>query len=82
MTGKVLEAQRGELMADQASRSESGNGEGGIDPSRPSEPGMPLWVKISLIVVAASVLLFVVLHLTGVIRGHGLGPHMPVMNTL
>jgi len=38
--------------------------------------GMPRWVKVSLIIVAALVLAFVILRLTGVGGEHGPGRHM------
>lgn len=38
-------------------------------------PGMPRWLKVSLMVVAALVLLFVILQLTGVGGQHGPGRH-------
>jgi len=69
-------------MADQTRRPDTETSDAGVDPHQPSGPGMPRWVKISLIIVVALVLLFVVLHLTGVLSSkHGLGPRMPVMNT-
>lgn len=40
-----------------------------------SPPGMPRWVKVSLITVASLVLLFVVLALIGVGGEHGPGRH-------
>lgn len=39
---------------------------------RNTPPGIPRWVKISVIIILALVLLFVALHLTG----HGFGDHM------
>jgi hypothetical protein len=44
-------------------------------------PGIPRWVKVSGLVVAAVILLLVVLALTGVLGGqHGPGRHMPGSN--
>ena len=40
-----------------------------------SPPGMPRWVKASLLVVAAFVLIFVILKFTGVGGEHGPGRH-------
>lgn len=45
-------------------------------PAAGDPPGMPRWVKIGLVVFALLVLLFAVLHLTGVVSGHGPGGHM------
>jgi hypothetical protein len=39
-------------------------------------PGMPRWVKVSLLVIAVLVVLFVLLHLTGLAPRHGAGQHM------
>ena len=44
-----------------------------LDPAGP--PTMPRWVKVSLIVVAALLLLFLVLKLTGLAGQHGPGRH-------
>ena len=38
-------------------------------------PGMPRWVKVSLLVVAALLLIFVILKLTGAGGEHGPGRH-------
>ena len=46
------------------------------DADRPTPPGMPRWVKVSGAVVLASVLLFVILRLTGLGGDHGPGRHM------
>jgi hypothetical protein len=42
---------------------------------RPSTepPGVPRWLKIGAAVVGILILLFVLLHVTGVISGHGPG---------
>jgi hypothetical protein len=45
-------------------------------PDRRSTGGMPLWVKISLIVVGILIALFVVLNLTGRGGQHGPGRHV------
>ena len=45
-------------------------------PDGGSLTGMPGWVKISLIIVAALVALFVVLRITGVGGEHGPGRHI------
>lgn len=43
----------------------------------PSYPGAPRWVKVFGMVVIVLVLLFVTLHLTGVVGGgHGPGRHI------
>jgi len=69
-------------MADQTRRPDTKTIDGGVDPHQPSGPGVPRWVRVSLIIVVALILLFVVLHLTGVLSSnHGLGPSMPTMNT-
>ena len=48
--------------------------ESGVGPGRRAKPGMPRWVKVSLIIVIAVLVLLVVLMLTGVFGGgHGLG---------
>ena len=39
-------------------------------------PGMPRWVKVSAIVVAVLLALFLVLRLTGIGGEHGPGRHM------
>jgi hypothetical protein len=47
----------------------------GLGPGRESKPGKPRWVKVSLIIVLAVVVLMVVLALTGVFgAGHVPGP--------
>jgi hypothetical protein len=43
----------------------------GGGPGRGSKPGMPRWVKISLIIVMVLVLAFVILNLAGVGGEHG-----------
>ncbi len=48
-----------------------------VDSDRESTIGMPRWVKVSLIVVAGLIVLFVVLQLTGMGGEHGPGRHMP-----
>ena len=39
-------------------------------------PGMPRWVKVSLLTIAVLVALFLLLHLTGLAPRHGAGQHM------
>ena len=56
-------------MADSSTDPGIGDTEGRGDPQM---PGMPRWVKTSLIVALAAVLLVVILLLTG---GHGPGRH-------
>jgi hypothetical protein len=46
------------------------------EPGRGSPPSAPRWVKVSAIIFAVLVLLFVILHLTGNSLG-GPGSHMP-----
>ncbi len=46
------------------------------EPERGSPPSTPRWVKVSGMIVAVLVLLFVILHLTGNSLG-GPGSHMP-----
>jgi hypothetical protein len=54
-----------------------------VGPGRRAKPGMPRWVKVSLIIVIAVLVLLVVLMLTGVFgAGHdpgqfGPGRHVP-----
>jgi hypothetical protein len=48
----------------------------GPGPDRRSTGGMPPWVKVSLIIVAVLVALFVVLNLTGLGGDHGPGRHV------
>ena len=54
-----------------------------VETGRRSKPGMPRWVKVSLIIVIAVLILLVVLMLTGVFGGghdpsqFGPGPHVP-----
>jgi hypothetical protein len=56
-------------------------GDSGIVRDREGDPvsppsGMPRWVKVSGIIALALVLLFVVLHLTGLGGDHGPGRHV------
>ena len=44
-----------------------------VRPDRGSPPSTPRWVKVSAIIVIVLVLLFVILHLTGL----SLGGHIP-----
>jgi hypothetical protein len=44
-----------------------------VRPNRRSPPSTPRWVKVSAIIVIVLVLLFVILHLTGL----SLGGHIP-----
>lgn len=57
------------------------NGDTGDDtrvrPDRGSPPGIPLWMKVSGIIVIALVLVFVILKLTGLGGDHGPGRHIP-----
>ncbi|MBN8200048.1 hypothetical protein [Bacillus sp. NTK034] len=50
--------------------SNSNNDHGG-EPTKEMPPGMPRWVKVSLIIVIALLLLFVIMHLTGTGGKHG-----------
>jgi hypothetical protein len=45
-----------------------------LRPARQLTTGTPRWVKVSVIIIIALVLLFVILHLTG----HGFGDHMHI----
>ena len=47
----------------------------GVDPRERQAPGMPRWVKVSLLTIAVLVALFLLLHLTGLAPHHGSG-HM------
>jgi len=64
------------VVADPSCYPDSGQSDG----ERP--PRMPRWVKISLIVVAILVLLFLVLKLTGIGGQHGPGRHLSEGSTL
>jgi hypothetical protein len=58
-------------MADPTRYPDTGDDETAVAPGT-SKPGMPRWVKVSLIVVIAVVVVVVVLMLTGVFGGgHG-----------
>lgn len=50
----------------------SSNSNTRVRPDRTSPPSTPRWVKVSVIIFIALVLLFVIMHLTG----HGFGDHM------
>lgn len=39
-------------------------------------PGMPRWVKVGAVVLGLLILMVLVLHLTGVVSGHGPGEHL------
>jgi hypothetical protein len=39
-------------------------------------PGMPRWVRVSLLTIAVLAALFLLLHLTGLAPRHGAGQHM------
>ncbi|MBM2848786.1 MAG: hypothetical protein HW418_1728 [Anaerolineales bacterium] len=54
------------------SSSDTGDGTR-VRPDRRSPPSTPRWVKVSAIIVIVLVLLFVILHLTGL----SLGGHIP-----
>jgi hypothetical protein len=50
----------------------------GTDVDRRSPPGVPRWVKLSVLIVGALILVVVVLALTRVLGGeHGPGRHLP-----
>jgi len=73
-------------MSDQASRpkpeASHNMGKPREDVTNRQPPGMPRWVKNSLIAVASLILLFAILHLTGVLKvSHGPGPQMPTMKS-
>jgi|GEM_PF-3271085 len=69
-------------MSDQVIRPKPVLSESDENPVEGHAPGMPSWVKVSLIIVASLILLFVILHLTGVMKvSHGPGPQMPITNT-
>ena len=55
--------------------------DGAGDGSDPAYTGMPRWVKVSLVVVAALVVVFVVLQLVGVGGQHGPAQHMGASDT-
>jgi hypothetical protein len=58
-------------MADPTRYPETGDDETGVAPST-SKPGMPRWLKVSVIVVVAVLAVLLVLMLTGVFgQGHG-----------
>lgn len=48
----------------------------GLGPRREATTSMPRWVKISLIIVAVLMLLFIVLKVTGLGGEHGPGRHL------
>jgi hypothetical protein len=68
-------------MADLPAYSDKGgdtDDESGVGPDGESKPGMPRWVKVSLIIVIAVLVLLVVLMFTGVFGGgHGPGQFGP-----
>lgn len=47
-----------------------------VSPGGASPPGMPRWVKISLLIVAALVAAFLILKVAGVGGEHGPGRHL------
>jgi hypothetical protein len=47
-----------------------------VRPTEDRPPRTPRWVKVSGFIAIVVVLLFVVLHLTGLHGGHGPGQHM------
>lgn len=46
-----------------------------LDAPAEGPPGMPRWVKAGAVVLGLLILLFLILHLTGVVSGHGPGQH-------
>lgn len=46
-------------------------------PDHKSPPSTPRWVKVFGTIALGLVLLFVILHLTGIGGNHGPGRHMP-----
>ena len=46
-------------------------------PGPANRPNMPGWVKVSLIIVAVLIVVFVVLNLTGIGGQHGPSRHLP-----
>jgi hypothetical protein len=58
-------------MTDPPLYPETDTGDTGVEPGRGSNPGMPRWVKISLVIVMVLVLAFVILNLAGVGGEHG-----------
>ncbi|MBT2691294.1 hypothetical protein J7I93_24470 [Bacillus sp. ISL-47] len=50
--------------------SNSNNDNGGKQAKEP-QPGMPRWVKVSLIIAIALLLLFVIINITGIGGKHG-----------
>lgn len=58
-----------------AASSTDSNSDTRVRPDRGSPPSTPRWVKVFGIIVLVLVLLFVILHLTG-ISNHGPGSHM------
>lgn len=59
-------------MADSPPNSDTGD-DTGVGPRRASPPGMPRWVKISLVIVIVLVLAFLILNFAG-FGGGGHGP--------
>jgi hypothetical protein len=59
-------------MVDPSTSPDSNGNPAGVGHGRGSPPSTPRWVKVSGIIVIALILLFVILHLTGL----GLGGHM------
>lgn len=58
-------------------KSDTGD-DAGVGPGRETKPGMPRWLKLSGIIIAAVVVLLVILMLTGVFgEGHGPGQFGP-----
>jgi hypothetical protein len=65
-------------MTDPTSYSDTGGDERGVASGRPAKPGMPRWVKVSLIVVVVIVAVLFVLMRLGVFgAGHGPGQFGP-----
>jgi hypothetical protein len=58
-------------MAEPTRSPDTGEDHTTADAGRPSKPGLPRWLKVSLVIVIAVLALLVVLSLTGVLGQHG-----------
>lgn len=47
-----------------------------LTPPAEGPPGMPRWVQTGAVVLGVLILLFLLLHVTGAVSGHGPGQHL------
>lgn len=62
---------------DDTTRYSNTSDDAGAGRGRESPPGIPRWVKVSLIIAVVVVLLVAIIALTGVGGPHGPGRHLP-----